>query len=96
MSEQKPKLPEVRSMTRGQVKSLKAEGLDPAFTPRMIVGDPASELAQVERNDKMVDWILDNVYEGIDLSAFGNAELIVLARKTYEAAYGAEAKEVKN
>lgn len=96
MSEKKPVLPEIISMTRGQVKELKAAGLDPAFAPRMIPGDSASELEQVERNDAMVDWILDNVYKGVDLSTFGNAELIVLARKTYEAAYGTEAKEVKN
>jgi len=89
-------VPAVIKMTRPQIKELRKAGLDPAFQPRPDLTDPETMIKQVEKNDQMIDWILDNIYTPEALEGCSNADLMALARDTYEAAYGNKKDEEKN
>lgn len=67
-------LPEVRSMTRGQMKEFRAEGFDPTMN--------------AEIGPAVFDWILDRVYADIEFDDdTPYCQLVWLARQTFFATY---------
>lgn len=78
----------VRAMTRKQIKAMRKAGHDMVFSGQ-----------QEDQDNKamfdMVDWILDNVYGDVQLDDLPYGELVQLALKTYNKAYGG-GEEVKN
>lgn len=78
-------MPSVRSMTRKQIKSLRASALDPAMNPNMT----SAKIAE------MVDYILDNIYADFDSENASYEKLVELAMHTHQKAYG-RYNEVKN
>jgi hypothetical protein len=78
----------VKSMTRRQVKELRAAGLDPALFGGKK--DP-------EKNAELVDWMIDNIYP--ELNGAEDMEynkLVKLATDTYTYAYRGPVDEIKN
>jgi len=70
-------IPEVKSMTRKQIKELRAAELDPALNG-----------GGSDKNAELVDWIIDHVYS--ELNGADDMEysaLVKLATDTYTRAY---------
>ena len=78
-------LPQARSMTMAEVKKMRAAGRDPAFQTSLTPEDNAA----------FVDWILENIYPGVDFSDFAYSAILGLAKATYQMTYGS-ADEEKN
>lgn len=78
----------VRAMTRKQVKAMRKAGHDMVFSGHQEGQDNKAMF-------DMVDWILDNVYGDVQLDDLPYGELVQLALKTYNRAYGG-GEEVKN
>lgn len=78
----------VRAMTRKQVKAMRKAGHDMVFSGQQEGQDNKAIF-------DMVDWILDNVYGDVPLDDLPYGELVQLALKTYNKAYGSW-EEVKN
>lgn len=78
----------VRAMTRKQIKAMRKAGHDMVFSGQQEGQDNKAMF-------DMVDWILDNVYGDVPLDDLPYGELVQLALKTYNKAYGSW-EEVKN
>ncbi len=78
----------VRAMTRKQIKAMRKAGHDMVFSGQQEGQDNKAMF-------DMVDWILDNVYGDVQLDDLPYGELVQLALKTYNKAYGSW-EEVKN
>lgn len=77
-------LPDVKPLTRGEIKRLRKLGLDPTT----LSGDPA-------RSSDFTDWVLDNVYAGTDFDDVPFGACLALVTATVDTTYG-KAPEVKN
>lgn len=80
-------LVKARAMTRAEIKSLRGGGLDPAFL---------NDEMTMKLNAEMVDWILDNVYQGVDFANISYSKCLELATKTYQLTYQMSDDEAKN
>lgn len=67
---------EIKSMTRGQIKQLRAAGLDPAFGEK-----------DKENSAELVDWIIDHIYPELPADDLEYHILVKLATDTYTRAY---------
>lgn len=76
-----------RAMTWAEREAFIEAGLDPVF-----MEDKVSP--QWER--KVIRWILENVYKGVDYSELSFPQCRRLAFKTYELTVRAEEEELKN
>lgn len=76
----------IRSMTRGQIKTLRKLGFDLALL----------EKAEGNKVLEAMEWIFDNVYpELAENDDIPYSEVIRIAKETYRKTYGAD-EEVKN
>jgi hypothetical protein len=84
-------LPQARAMSRNELKSFRATGLDPVF----FDSTNDNQLSFLKLTVLGNDWILDNIYKEHDFNDVPNNQLVELAEKTFRLTYGLE-KEVKN
>lgn len=82
-------LPDVRVMTRRQVKELRKAGLDPALMSK----EDAATIAA--RSADMIEWILDNVYSDFNFDDISYSDCWALATETYRRTMGLDS-EIKN
>lgn len=75
----------IKYMDRNQIKELRKAGLDPAY----------NDAKDAKSTADMVDWILDNIYPGIDFSGVPYHKVMMLAANTYKKAMGGE-EAIKN
>lgn len=88
-------LPQARSMTRRERKAFLAAGADPGVFRR--TGDSETDNpALIELNEKMVDWILENIYPDYNFDDTPNGDCIKLAQDTYALTMGVKPEALKN
>ena len=83
-------LPPARSMTRGERNAFREAKKDWRIQKEIDFADPLAVNAVLKENAEMVDWIIDNIYDGKD-GRFDNVpqeELNHLADLTYRKTYG--------
>ncbi len=80
-------LPKARALTRGEIKALREAGLDPAFHEDDLT---------MKVNAEMVDWMLDQVYQGFDFTSVPYSDCLELATKTYQLTYSVSEAAAKN
>lgn len=90
-----PALPKARSMTRKERKAFLAAGADPGVFRRTGDSDTDNP-ALVELTEKMVDWILENIYPDYDFDDVPNGECVRLAQETYALTMGVNPEQLKN
>lgn len=88
-----------RSMTRAERQRFREEKLDPQFLdlPEDISTNE-KRLTAVELQEKIVDWVLTNVYGDVDID-WDNISYGVqtqLTDQTYKLTYGIDPKALKN
>jgi hypothetical protein len=81
------RLPNPRALTRDELKLLRSAGLDPALCENEVT---------IRLNAEMVDWILDNVYRGMDFADIPYPDCLELATKSYQLTYSVSPGEAKN
>jgi hypothetical protein len=92
--EQELKKIPVRVMTRGQVKELRAKGIDPGDLDE--IPEDTKGLYQLLRKQKsLINWILDNVYPEFDFDKLPNPIVDDFAQRTYRKTMGTD-EEIKN
>jgi hypothetical protein len=82
-------MPQVRAMTRRQVKQMRAAGFN-------LLGIVVSAEEEPEKVEDLLEWILVNIYSDIDLDDFPNGDCMRLARDTLMLAVGNPTDEAKN
>lgn len=81
-------LPAARSMTRKERKKFRAAGIDPAFQ--------SGELSVVELNEKIIDFMVDEVYKlGEEYDDVAYSEFVKFCDRTYRMTYAME-PDIKN
>jgi len=77
----------VRSLTRGEIKKLRAAGLDLSIA----AFDSKQEAAVATA--KLIDFVLETVYPETDFDDMPYNEAVALAMKIYKKTFGSEEEE---